>query len=213
MFGNQSSQKETITVRANQGEPGARRDLNTGFGKPGSPGATVRYVKDIPNPNYRAPAAAAAPAAAPAPAPPPLPPPVVEQPKVAFDSTSYAASTPETASASSPQGGPASPFQVIPPKEEQRKPFVADTEARDYDHFVKGLEKINPPEATSSESSRGSDAGGMRFAASQKFRDGINERLGIKDQMNDTETDDDEDDDAYSWRQERNGSSFSRGLS
>ena len=50
----------------------------------------------------------------------------------------------------------------------------------------------------------------MRFAASQKFRDGINDRLGIKDQMNDTETGDD---DAYSWRQERNRSNFSRGLS
>ena len=211
MFGNQSSQKETITVRANQGEPGARRDLNTGFGKPGSPGATVRYVKDIPNPNYRAPAAAAAPAAAPAPAPPP-PPPVVEKPKVAFDSTSYAASTPETAPASSPQGGPASPFQVIPPKEEQRKSFVPDTEARDYDSFVKGLNKINPPEATSSESSRGSGAGGMRFAASRKFRDGINDRLGIKDQMNDTGEADDDNDDAYSWRQERNRNYFAAGV-
>ena len=208
-YESRSAAAQTWTVYANKDEPGARRV--GGFGKPGAPGNAVRYVKDIPNPNYSAPAAAAAPAAAPPPAPAPPPPPVIERPKVAFDSTSYAASTPETASASSPQGGPASPFQVIPPKEEQRKPFVADTEARDYDSFVKGLDKINPPEATSSESSRGSAAGGMRFAASQKFRDGINERLGIKEQMDNNETGEDDDDDAYSWRQEGNRNHFAAG--
>ena len=205
MSWNLTPEPEYLQVKATKGEPGAQY-MN--FGRSGN------WVKFVPNPNYNkapaAPAPAPTPAPAPAPAPAPPPPPVVEKPKVAFDSESYAASTPEAAPASSPQGGPASPFQVIPPKEEQRKPFVADTEARDYDYFVKGLDKIKPPEETSSESSRDSGAGGMRFAASQKFRDGINERLGIKEQMNDTGTDDDGD--AYSWRQERNRSSFSREL-
>jgi hypothetical protein len=189
LLGRTNTKDQYIQVVTKKGEPGA-------FGM--TIGKQTRWVKTIPNPDYKAPAAAApTPAPPPPPAPAPPPPPVVEQPKVAFEAESFSAS-PYKAQATS--------------TEEQRKPFVADTEARDYDHFVKGLEKINPPEATSSESSRGSDAGGMRFAASQKFRDGINERLGIKDQMNDTETDDDEDDDAYSWRQERNRSSFSRGL-
>ena len=53
-FGVTTPEKEFITVNTTKNSPGARRDFNTGFGKPGAPGATVRYVKDIPNPNYRA---------------------------------------------------------------------------------------------------------------------------------------------------------------
>ena len=188
LFGRQNAQDQYIQVVSQKGEPGA-------FGM--TIGKQTRWVKTIPNPDYnKAPAAApAAPAAAPAPAPAPPPPPVVEKPKVAFEAESFSAS----------------PYKAhLTSTEQQRKPFVADTEARDYDSFVKGLSKINPPEATSSESSGGSGAGEMRFAASQKFRDGINERLGIKDQMNGTG--EDGDDDAYSWRQERNRSNFSRGL-
>ena len=185
--GRQNTQDQYIQVVSQKGEPGA-------FGM--TIGKQTRWVKTIPNPNYnKAPAAAPpAPAAAPAPAPAPPPPPVVEKPKVAFDSESYAGS--------SSQSGAASPFQINRPNEEPRKPFAADTEARDYDGFVKGLNKINAPEATGSESSRGDGAGGMRFAASQKFRDGINERLGIKELLDDT--DENEDDDAYSWRRNRN---------
>ena len=194
-YESRSAAAQTWTVYANKDEPGARRV--GGVGKPGAPGNAVRYVKDIPNPNYRAPAAAAAPAVAPPPAPAPPPPPVIEKPKVAFEAESFSAS-PYQAQATS--------------TEEQRTSFVPDTEARDYDSFVKGLSKINPPEATSSESSRGSAAGGMRFAASQKFRDGINERLGIKEQMDNNETGEDDDDDAYSWRQERNRSHFAAGV-
>ena len=188
LLGRTNSKDQYIQVVSQKGEPGA-------FGM--TIGKQTRWVKTIPNPDYnKAPAAAPpAPAAAPAPAPTPPPPPVVEKPKVAFEAENFSAS-PYKAQATS--------------TEQQRKPFVADTEARDYDSFVKGLDKINPPEATGSEPSRGSGAGGTRFAASQKFRDGINDRLGIKDQMNDTETGDD---DAYSWRQERNRSNFSRGLS
>lgn len=194
--GNWSEQDQYIKVYANAKDPGARRDLNSGWGKPGQ--NTVRYVKDVPNPKYKAPAPAPAPAPTPAPAPPP--PPVVEKPKVAFDSGSYASSAGQSDSASSPGGGPASPFQVTPPKEERWQPFVADTEARNYDNFVKGLDKIKTPEATGSESSSGSGGGGMRFAASQKFRDGINDRLGIKELMKDNGEDDD---DAYSLRRNR----------
>ena len=53
-FGVTTPEKEFITVNTTKNSPGARRDFNTGFGKPGAPGATVRYVKDIPNPNYKA---------------------------------------------------------------------------------------------------------------------------------------------------------------
>ena len=186
LLGRTNTKDQYIQVVSKKGEPGA-------FGM--TIGKQSRWVKTIPNPDYnKAPAAAPpAPAAAPAPAPTPPPPPVVEKPKVAFDSESYAGS--------GSQPGAASPFQINRPNAEPRKSFVADTEARDYDGFVKGLNKINTPEATGSESSRDPGAGGMRFAASQKFRDGINDRLGIKEQRYDTGTGDD---DAYSLRSNRN---------
>ena len=110
-----------------------------------------------------APAAAAAPVAA------PPPPPVAEKPKVAFSSESFGSS----------------PFQASRPNAVRPKAFEADTQARDYEGFVKGLDKTRTAEASSSSSSsnqpsRGSGAGGRRFAASQKFRDGINRRLGTR---------------------------------
>jgi hypothetical protein len=48
-----------------------------------------------------------------------------------------------------------------------------------YNEFVKGLDKIKTPDALSSREDQDNTAGGTRFAASRKFRDRINGRLGL----------------------------------
>jgi hypothetical protein len=49
-----------------------------------------------------------------------------------------------------------------------------------YEEFVKGLDKIKTPDALSSREDQDDTEGRTRFAASRKFRDGINERLGLE---------------------------------
>jgi hypothetical protein len=49
-----------------------------------------------------------------------------------------------------------------------------------YEDFVKGLDKIKTPDALSSREDQDNTAGGTRFAASRKFRDRINESLGLE---------------------------------
>ena len=59
-----------------------------------------------------------------------------------------------------------------------RNAFQGDTTPRSYDDFVKGLNK--PAQGDDSAKARDQSAHGTRFAASQKFRDAIDERLGLR---------------------------------
>ena len=126
------------------------------------------------------PAPAPPPPPAPAPPPPaPAPPPVVEKPKVEFDASQYMARQP------TPEAPKTFEADITPKMYESfagsagRNAFQSDTTARSYDDFVKGL---NREPAAADDAEKGQDEGRYvtRFAASGKFRDAIDERLGLR---------------------------------
>jgi hypothetical protein len=149
-----------------------------------------RYFQDDPNSGrhnaetgswrYDGPRPAPAPPPAPAPvaAPAQAPPPVAEKPKVEFDASQYMARQPTPAA-------PASFQADIRPRMYESfagsgsNAFQGDTTARSYDDFVKGL---NSKPATADDAEKNRDDGQYvtRFAASEKFRDAIDERLGLR---------------------------------